>query len=126
MSKYLLIILASLLLTQLTHAEKVVVFDFTAEEYKKLKVKKVKGKTSWSLGSNKGGNFIKGTNVYLSLHPDSKEEADRLFKELSKGGKVEMPMEDQFWGDYFGSFTDKFGIKWMINYSDQKREYLKI
>ena len=59
MSKYLLIILASLLLTQLTLAEKVVVFDFTAEEYKKLKVKKVKGKTSWSLGSNKGGNFIK-------------------------------------------------------------------
>ena len=59
MSKYLLIILASLLLTQLTLAEKVVVFDFTAEEYKKLKVKKVKGKTSWSLGSNKGGNYIK-------------------------------------------------------------------
>ena len=40
-------------------AEKVVVFDFTKEEFKKLKVKKVKGETTWSLGSNEGGNFIK-------------------------------------------------------------------
>ena len=40
-------------------AEKVVVFDFTKEEFKKLKVKKVKGETTWSLGSNESGNFIK-------------------------------------------------------------------
>lgn len=58
-----------------------------------------------------------GNNVYVSLHPVSKEEADKLFNALSAGGEVEMPMADMFWGDYFGSFTDKFGIKWMINYS---------
>lgn len=57
-----------------------------------------------------------GNNVLLSLHPDTREEADRLFAALSAGGKVEMPMQDMFWGDYYGSFTDKFGIKWMINY----------
>lgn len=56
-----------------------------------------------------------GNNNYISLHPDSKEEADRLFAGLSAGGKVEMPMEDMFWGDYFGSFQDKYGVQWMIN-----------
>lgn len=58
-----------------------------------------------------------GNNVYVSLHPDSRAEADRLFRELSVGGKVEMPMMDMFWGDYYGSFSDKFGVQWMINTS---------
>lgn len=58
-----------------------------------------------------------GNNSYISLHPDSREEADRIFNGLSEGGNIEMPMEDQFWGDYFGSFIDKYGIGWMINYN---------
>lgn len=60
--------------------------------------------------------FKHGNNNYISLSPTSREEADRLFNELSDGGEVEMPMEEMFWGDYFGSFRDKFGIYWMINY----------
>lgn len=64
-----------------------------------------------------GHKLNRGNNVYLSLHPDSKEEADRLFNALAEGGTVEMPMEDQFWGDYFGSLVDKFGIGWMVNYN---------
>ncbi len=57
-----------------------------------------------------------GNNVYLSLEPDSKEETDRLFKMLSEGGKVEMELQDRFWGDYFGSCVDKFGVQWMFNF----------
>ena len=57
-----------------------------------------------------------GNNVHISLSPESREQADKLFEGLSRGGAVEMPMEDQFWGSYFGSFSDKFGIRWMINY----------
>ncbi|MFD2743728.1 MULTISPECIES: VOC family protein [Sphingobacterium] len=57
-----------------------------------------------------------GNNHYISLVPDSREEADRLFNGLSVNGTVEMPMEDMFWGDYFGSFTDQFGVRWMINF----------
>ncbi len=64
-------------------------------------------------------SFQNGDNAYVSIHPDSREEADRLFAGLSEGGEIEMPMEDQFWGDYFGSFRDKFGICWMINFSEQ-------
>lgn len=57
-----------------------------------------------------------GNNNYISITPDSREEADRLFNGLSAGGKVEMPMDEMFWGDYFGSFADKFGVHWMINF----------
>lgn len=63
-----------------------------------------------------GFTVIQGNNVYISLHPDTREEADALFKKLSEEGVIEMPMQDMFWGDYFGSLADKFGIRWMISY----------
>lgn len=63
-----------------------------------------------------GEKFVAGNNFSLSLHPDSQELADKLFKNLSAGGNVIMPMSKASWGDYFGMFTDKFGIKWMINH----------
>ena len=56
-----------------------------------------------------------GSNFSVSYTPSSREEADMLFTKLSEGGQVTMPMEDQFWGDYFGSCVDKFGISWQIN-----------
>ena len=56
-----------------------------------------------------------GNNMYISLDVDSRSEADRLFNSLSEGGSVEMPLTDMFWGAYWGSFADKFGVKWMIN-----------
>lgn len=58
-----------------------------------------------------------GNNTYLSISPDSREEANRLFRGLSEGGEVEMPLEDMFWGDYFGSFVDKYGVRCMNNYT---------
>jgi PhnB protein len=62
-----------------------------------------------------GFTLTMGNNAHINLHPDTRGEADRLFKALSDGGKVDMPMQQMFWGDYFGSFTDRFGMKWMIN-----------
>jgi PhnB protein len=62
-----------------------------------------------------GQNAVPGTNSYVAIQADNREEADRLFNGLSDGGKVEMPMSEMFWGGYFGSFTDKFGIRWLIN-----------
>ena len=64
-----------------------------------------------------GFKLNQGNNVYISLHPDSHAEADELFTRLSENGVIEMPMQDMFWGDYYGSLTDKFGIRWMINFS---------
>ena len=56
-----------------------------------------------------------GNNIYINLEPDSRSETDRLFKALADGGKVEMQLTEMFWGDYFGSLTDKFGVQWMFN-----------
>jgi PhnB protein len=64
--------------------------------------------------------LVPGNNVTIMIEPDSKEEADRLFNALSKGGKVEMPMAIQPWGDYYGSFEDKFGVRWMIDHEVKK------
>lgn len=62
-----------------------------------------------------GEGFKPGNNFSLSIHPDSEELADKYFNALSGGGSVTMPMSKAPWGDYFGMFTDKFGVKWMIN-----------
>lgn len=64
-----------------------------------------------------GFTVNQGNNNYIMLSPDSREETKRLFDGLSAGGEIEMDLQDMFWGDYFGSFTDKFGVKWMINFS---------
>jgi len=66
-----------------------------------------------------GGPFKAGNNFSLSFHPDNKAEADKLFNSLSAGGTVTVPISTAPWGDYFGMFTDKFGIKWMINHQKQ-------
>lgn len=60
---------------------------------------------------------ITGNNFSVSISTDSKESADEIFKGLSKGGKVNIPMTSTFWGDYFGMLTDKFGINWMMSYN---------
>ena len=57
-----------------------------------------------------------GNNFSISYGATSREESDDLFGKLAKGGTVSTPMQDMFWGSYFGSCTDKFGINWQINF----------
>lgn len=66
-----------------------------------------------------GQNFRFGDNFSISISADSRHEADELFSRLSEGGKVEMPLADAFWGDYFGMLQDKFGIQWMVSYNEK-------
>ncbi len=61
-----------------------------------------------------------GNNVYINLEPDTRSETQHLFQLLSDGGKIEMELQDMFWGDYFGSCTDKFGVQWMFNCIEKK------
>lgn len=67
-----------------------------------------------------GFKVVQGNNMHISLEPDRREEAERLFNELSIDGNITMPLQDMFWGAYFGSFTDKYGINWMINFLHKK------
>lgn len=66
--------------------------------------------------SSYSGDVTFGNNFSIAVSTDSKEKADQIFNALSEGGKVIMPMNNQFWGDYFGMLTDKFGINWMVSY----------
>ena len=60
-----------------------------------------------------------GNNVHISLEPDSREETKKLFDALSAGGKVTMDLQDMFWGAYYGSCVDKFGVQWMLNFPNK-------
>ena len=66
-----------------------------------------------------GPPLVVGNNFSISVDPDSRDQADQLFGALSDGGQVAMPLGDMFWGAYFGMCTDRFGIQWMINFSEQ-------
>ena len=66
--------------------------------------------------SGHGRPPIQGTNFAISVGGESKEHCDEVFAKLSEGGEVEMPLQETFWGAYFGSWTDRFGVGWMINY----------
>ena len=81
--------------------------------------------TSILMGSDVGGDwaptFVLGNNFSISITADSKQEADTIFNALAQGGKITMPMNNTFWGDYFGMLTDKFGINWMISFNDQQK-----
>lgn len=61
---------------------------------------------------------VTGTNFSLSIHPDSREQADAIFAALAEGGTITQPLADQFWGDYYGALTDKFGVQWMVNFNE--------
>lgn len=62
-----------------------------------------------------GFKVTMGNNIYINIEPDTRAEADRIFNGLSAGGKIETPIGVAFWGAYYGSFTDKFGVQWMVN-----------
>ncbi len=68
------------------------------------------------------GDVVFGGNMSISVNVQSTEEADRIFNGLSAGGNAYMPMSDTFWGAYFGMFTDKFGINWMVNFDKNEKQ----
>lgn len=64
---------------------------------------------------NMGDQFKQGNNLEVCIMADSREQADVYFSWLSAWGNVVMPMDVQFWWDYYWMCVDKFGIGWMIN-----------
>ncbi len=62
-----------------------------------------------------GFSVVRGNNFYINLEPDTRAETERLFNALAVGATIEMPLQDMFWGGYYGSLTDQYGIQWMFN-----------
>lgn len=84
------------------------------------------GKETLLMGSDTGGEWaaktVVGNNITISITADSKEQSDHFFTSLSEGGKVTMPMDQTFWGSYFGMCTDRFDINWMISFGQAPEE----
>ncbi len=76
------------------------------------------------MGSDTGGewaqSYAQGNNFSISISAGDKAEAEKLFKGLSAGGNVTMPLEKTFWSELFGMLTDKFGINWMMSYDPRE------
>ena len=70
-----------------------------------------------------GQSLTVGNNFAINIGTESEAEADKIFKGLSEGGNIQVPLEKAFWGDYFGMLTDKFGIQWMVTYSYNLHPY---
>ncbi len=66
-----------------------------------------------------GFRVNQGNNVYIHLEPDSREETGRLFAALAENGTILQPLQDVFWGAYYGSLTDRFGVNWMFNCTEK-------
>jgi PhnB protein len=72
-------------------------------------------------GGGWGASYLQGNNFTISITAENKGEADKLFNGLSAGGKVTMPLSKTFWSESFGTFTDKFGINWMVSVEQAKQ-----
>ena len=72
--------------------------------------------------TSQSGDVAIGANVSMSLNTENQAEADKLFSGLSTGGNIIMPMQNTFWGAYFGMFVDKFGIHWMVNFDENPQK----
>ncbi|HEY3876301.1 MAG TPA: VOC family protein [Candidatus Kapabacteria bacterium] len=84
------------------------------------------GKSNVLMGGDAPSSFgllEQGKNFAIELECESKEEASKLYYALAKGGEEDpmMPLGDAFWGAYYGQLTDKFGIRWMVNYTYPKK-----
>lgn len=67
-----------------------------------------------------GIDISAGNNYHICIHTESETEVDKIFAALAKNGQVEMPPNKTFWGAYFSMCRDKFGVQWMVNYTETK------
>ena len=63
-----------------------------------------------------------GDNIHLSLTGEDGALLSNAFNGLAAGGKVDMPLAKQFWGDTYGQLTDRFGVHWMVNIAAPKKD----
>jgi len=72
------------------------------------------------MGSDTPQASAKAAKISLSVGGDDEEKLTAIFNQLSDGADVEYPLKKEFWGDTFGTLTDKFGVEWMVNISGKK------
>ena len=66
----------------------------------------------------KGNAVHTNGNIQLSVEVKDSKQLETVFSKMAAGGKIIMPLQDQFWGARFGMLEDKFGVSWMFNYEN--------
>lgn len=112
--------------TNIIHFKDLASSDFKIAEKEENKIMHIAlsiGKCSMLMGNDvpeiMGKTNENENRSKIVISAESKEEADKLFNGLSVGGQIEMPIADSFWGTYFGSFRDKYGIEWMVDFDSK-------
>jgi len=80
---------------------------------------KSEGLTFMASDSMPSRRAIFGDNIHMSINGSDSGRLTKVFRDLASGGKVDMPLSKQFWGDTFGQLTDRFGVHWMVNITSQ-------
>ena len=82
------------------------------------------GKGTILMGSDRPlafGPGSNGDNFSVAIGTESEDEATRIYNGLSDGGNITMPLAKTFWGAFFGMFTDKYGVQWMVSYDENQK-----
>lgn len=100
-------------------------FSFPEEEQNKIMLVRLPIGGSTQLSGSDVPNFLGVVNEEenrskITISADSKDEAEAIFDGLSAGGTIEMPLDEGPWGAYLGTFRDKYGIEWMVEYDERK------
>jgi PhnB protein len=98
-------------------------FSFPEDEQNKIMLIRLPIGSSFVLSGSDVPNFLgvvseEENRSKITISAASQAEAEALFNGLSDGGTVEMPLDEGPWGSYLGAFRDKYGIEWMVEYSD--------
>ena len=94
--------------------------DIPADWKDKIMHASMKLGDTWLMASDAPPDFQQDFGGFsVALEVKTSEEAERVFKALSEGGTVRMPMAETFWAHRFGMLTDKFGVPWMVGNSKQ-------
>ena len=98
--------------------------NFPASEASKIMHAELRSGSFKLMASDMLGPYklSKGNGIALMLECGSEDEIRGIFEALSKGGKIAQALAPQFWGAIHGSFTDKFGVEWMLNWEKPRAE----
>ena len=73
------------------------------------------GDTALGGGDSPPDAYEKPRGITVAIQIDDVADAERIFRELSEGGTVPMPLQQTFWASHFGMCVDRFGVPWMVN-----------
>jgi PhnB protein len=100
---------------RMTYGESPMAAQMPPETHGRVMHSQLETPSSGILMGADGPPHTASTKGCVNVTVDDPAEAERVFKALSEGGKVDMPIDETFWAHRFGMLTDRYGKSWMVN-----------